>query len=528
MEPLDAAPTAPPPTPLPSDAGSAFPTRWVAGCTALSALWLGHLLQGLGRVSESDEAIVALMAGAIARGEDAPAFFWGQQYMGTVESWLIAPLFALIGMSMPALRLLVASFTVLLVPLAAELAHRAAGPRLARAAALTFACPSLPFALWSCKPRGGFTDVIVVGLGVTWLFLRIAEASTERAQRMRAFAAGAGLGLIGWWNLFGLPFALPGVLVALLDPRTRRRSLWAFGVAGGLLGGSVLLVSNLHNGFATFRHAVQPDLSQLAWRQPSHPVPLLALEHLLTIGLPASLGIGDIRPLPRPYGAVGLALALASLLGLAAALRHLSRETDVRTLIAGLAPAMGAVALAGAFIASRFGFEAEPRYLLGLWLGIAWGWAWLVATLPRRLAPALACTLLGYQLQQVHLSQSPLEHWVMVRGFTPTLSLKPVADALLARGIRAAYADYWTSERLTLDSDGAFTSADPHYPRYPPSLAKVDAAPRPCWISVPWGEAPKRITELQWEEVARFPTDPATGIGEPLIVACAPIRPPPR
>ena len=43
-----------------------------------------------------DEAIVALMARHILQGE-RPVFFYGQAYMGSLDAWLIAGLFATKG-----------------------------------------------------------------------------------------------------------------------------------------------------------------------------------------------------------------------------------------------------------------------------------------------------------------------------------------------------------------------------------------------------------------------------------------------
>ena len=42
---------------------------------------------------------MGLAALHIARGEDFPVFFYGQEYMGTLEAYLAAPLVALFGPS---------------------------------------------------------------------------------------------------------------------------------------------------------------------------------------------------------------------------------------------------------------------------------------------------------------------------------------------------------------------------------------------------------------------------------------------
>src|SRR5439155_10592594 len=68
------------------------------------ALRVVVLLVGL-PPTNSDEASMALMAWHIARGVHFPIFFYGQHYMGALEAYLAAPLFALFGPSTALLRL---------------------------------------------------------------------------------------------------------------------------------------------------------------------------------------------------------------------------------------------------------------------------------------------------------------------------------------------------------------------------------------------------------------------------------------
>ena len=78
----------------------------------LSPLWL-CLLITLGirvfliihthNVIEGDEALVGIQAERILHG-DFPVYFYGQAYMGSLEAYLVAGLFALFGPSVWALR----------------------------------------------------------------------------------------------------------------------------------------------------------------------------------------------------------------------------------------------------------------------------------------------------------------------------------------------------------------------------------------------------------------------------------------
>ena len=51
----------------------------------------------------SDEAVIGLMARHILQGE-RPVFFYGQAYMGSLDAWLVAGMFAVFGPSVTAIR----------------------------------------------------------------------------------------------------------------------------------------------------------------------------------------------------------------------------------------------------------------------------------------------------------------------------------------------------------------------------------------------------------------------------------------
>src|SRR5690554_1891314 len=76
---------------------------------------------------EADEAIVGLMARNILQGE-RPIFYWGQSYMGALEAYLAAAVFALLGSSTAALRLVPTVCSVIFVWLNYLLARRLFGP----------------------------------------------------------------------------------------------------------------------------------------------------------------------------------------------------------------------------------------------------------------------------------------------------------------------------------------------------------------------------------------------------------------
>jgi hypothetical protein len=55
--------------------------------------------------ANADESIMDLMARHIAYQGEHPIFFWGQNYMGTIQAYLGAPLIHLVGSSAFSVRL---------------------------------------------------------------------------------------------------------------------------------------------------------------------------------------------------------------------------------------------------------------------------------------------------------------------------------------------------------------------------------------------------------------------------------------
>ena len=95
----------------------------------LVALLLKGILLYVGVVSfDSDEAVVGLMARHILQGA-RPIFFYGQAYMGSLDAYLVAGAFALLGESVLAVR--VVQLAMLVVPHAYSSATGAIVPRQA-------------------------------------------------------------------------------------------------------------------------------------------------------------------------------------------------------------------------------------------------------------------------------------------------------------------------------------------------------------------------------------------------------------
>ena len=88
----------------------------LAGSFGLAVLSLAGLLVARGRVPfTSDQAIPALMAKDIAAGAAKPVFYYGVEYGGAAETYLLAAVFRLLGPSTQAYRAVLAVFLLAIV-----------------------------------------------------------------------------------------------------------------------------------------------------------------------------------------------------------------------------------------------------------------------------------------------------------------------------------------------------------------------------------------------------------------------------
>lgn len=220
---------------------SLSPTRRPRHSYALVCLWLCLLLALLARIwltihthgmIDGDEAVVGIQAEHILRGE-RPLYFYGQPYMGSLEAYLMALLFAIAGPSSWTLRaepILLSLVVVWLTwKLALALADVAQLPYYARkhfiwVATLLAAVSPLYDTVVELRTLGGYVETFVLML---WLLLSAlqliqrwhAEASSpELAWRWAGIGFLAGLGL---WVDPLISSALLAVTIWIVGDRIR-------------------------------------------------------------------------------------------------------------------------------------------------------------------------------------------------------------------------------------------------------------------------------------------------------------------
>ncbi|MEO8395335.1 MAG: glycosyltransferase family 39 protein, partial [Chloroflexota bacterium] len=181
------------------------------------------LLLASGSVSfHSDEAVVGLMARHILQGE-RPVFFYGQAYMGSLDTWLIAVGFKLLGDSVLTIRIVQSIMYLLIVGTGFAVAWRISSRVVvATVAALVLAVPNVLLAEYSTATLGGYNETLL--LGNLLLFLGWSLTHEKRGSVWRWAALGLVAG-IGWWtNGLIIAYVLPvGVLLWVELWRNERR-----------------------------------------------------------------------------------------------------------------------------------------------------------------------------------------------------------------------------------------------------------------------------------------------------------------
>ncbi len=260
----------------------------------LIALAARVLLLASGTVSfHSDEAVIGLMARHIIAGA-RPTFFYGQAYMGSLDAWLIALGFRLLGDSLLTIRIVQSLLYLLVVGTGYLLAWRISEQRLiAAVTGLLMAVPAVNTALYTTATLGGYNETLLFGNLILLLAFSLSQYAPRSIWRWAALGFIAGL---GWWTL-GLIviYIVPGGLLILWQQRRNPGQIAPFVALAGLafMVGSapwwVYDFSHDHAALATlFGSASASDLAAAGL---TYVPPSLRALGLIVIGLPGLMGL---------------------------------------------------------------------------------------------------------------------------------------------------------------------------------------------------------------------------------------------
>jgi 4-amino-4-deoxy-L-arabinose transferase-like glycosyltransferase len=225
-------------------------------------VWLARATEG---TTYSDNAVVALMAMHILQGK-LYAIYWGQNYMGSLEAYGVAPFFALLGVSDFALSLGLVPWSVFFAWGLFGIARRLGGDR-AGAMVLVLAALAPPDVLfYQVTARGGYPETLAFGTLLLWLCFRVVyDRLPGRSERFHLITIGFVAGLAFWTNWLVFPyFAVVGLYLLLHEPRLVLRRAGGFALLAFFVGSAPLWSFNLRTGFSTFAflESVQPPAAR--------------------------------------------------------------------------------------------------------------------------------------------------------------------------------------------------------------------------------------------------------------------------
>lgn len=481
--------------------------------------------------TNSDESTMGLAASHITEGRHYPAYFYGQDYMGTLEAYLAAPLFAAFGPSLVALRLptlpMYAAFCFAMY----HLTRRLYGPWFAVAVIGLLALGSNSVVRSETFAGGGYPEIKPIGAAALLLAVWLgAERGQTSRRRLLGYAAWGLLAGLAWWTdpLIGPYVAAAG---AVLVYGCRRELLGWPGivlVAAALAGAAPAIGHHLLGG------AVEDSASTVLHLSGGGDAPIWdRIYGAVLLGVPLGTGLcvpGHCDGYSLAIGAAyPIALALAGAVALAALRAAADRAEAVRQ--AGrlaLAVAAGTVLIAYAHSdASGLGPTTNVRYLSPLLISLpAVIWPlWTAAVRWFACLPLLAAVIASMVAPTVALAGSVSE------GRAAARDEHALVAALDRLDLTRIYSDYWTCNRISFATDERVVCAAlgddlrPGHDRYLPFRRLVAVAPHPAYVLRIGSPAHRAFAELLTERcVAADTTDlagyriyrPHTAVGVPL------------
>jgi 4-amino-4-deoxy-L-arabinose transferase-like glycosyltransferase len=475
----------------------------------------------------ADEAIVALMARHIRQG-DRLFFFYGQAYMGSLDAYLVAGAFSLIGESVLAVRIVqILLFAGTLLTSYVVSRRFTGSSRPALITVLLLAFPPVLLTLYTTVSLGGYGETLLIGNLLLLLGHRLGREDRNRPWAWLVWGLLVGLGF--WAFGLVLVYAVP-IAVWLLcqflddahkDPPSRftfhvlrftfhvsrftshasRIALAAVGFATGSLPWWLGNLGHVDTGLA--------ELLGTAVRSTATAGGFLAnvgtrVFNFVVLGLPALFGLRfpwSPQGPPLWLGVPALALYLGAI---AFALRRSYRSRPGYRLLWGVC---GTLFIG--FILTPFGGDPSGRYFLPLYLPLsiftadalnelhartahragprAGRWVWLL------LAAVLTFNLVG--TAQAALDNPP----GITTQFDPISQVDHHAYDELIRFLRAhdatrGYTNYWVAyplaflsgeeiilvPRLPYKADLRYTPRDN---RYEPYNRIVEASPTAVYVT---------------------------------------------
>lgn len=454
----------------------------------------------------ADEAVVALMSRHIIQG-NAPIFFYGQAYMGSLDAWIIAVGFALVGKFVWVIRLvqglLYLGVVVTTVFLGREIFE---DRRIGLLAGLLLAIPAVNVSLYTTASLGGYVETLLIGNLILLVGLRLSKDLKAKLKLnykqlvLYGFLCGFGFWAFGLSLVYSLPMSV--ILIwNLVSSRYNHgiRPLASLLLVGVFLGATPWWIYAYQNGFSglaneLFGGAISGVEGLNWWGQ--------IWQHMVSLLLLGSAVIFGLRP---PWGILWLGLPLLPFVlifyftVIVYGVRKLLKKEGVlhsRVILHGVVGFL----LIG-FVFTPYGADPSGRYFLPISIPLALLTSELIVEISRKSIPiawGLVFLLLGFNLLGTLQS---------TRRYPPGLTTQfnavtqiddryydELINFLKANDEKFGYTNYWVSyplaflskeeiiytPRLPYHLDFRYTPRDD---RYLPYLKEVEVSDRVAYIT---------------------------------------------
>ncbi len=400
-----------------------------------------------------DEAVVALMARHITQGA-RPLFFYGQAYMGSLDAFLIAGGFSILGEEIWVIRLVQILlycgflFTAWLLARRLIVDERGAGM-----AVLMMAVPPVMVTTYTAATLGGYGETLVFGN----LILLTGYEVVYGRWREKA-PAWIGLGLVGglaFWTL-GMSgvYLLPVGIVGLLNIRKLNPVHIVLAAAAFVIGSLPWWIENVKNNWSAVAFLL--GQSELKLPLPSYVERFMGFFFL---GVPTIFGFR--RPWEGGYEPMWMVVTgILIMLGVAMYAVEIRRRK-----MADLRPGAGTllfwmvVGFFVLFIATQFSIDSTGRYFLPVYpvvtillgalagrfeqnsRGVGWG---LVAVV-------LLFNIAGV-VRAANEPEGLTTQFAQITRFN-NKSDSQLIEFLSENDLRYGYSNYWVTYRLAFLSD---------------------------------------------------------------------------
>jgi 4-amino-4-deoxy-L-arabinose transferase-like glycosyltransferase len=499
----------------------------------MSALVAGALLKALLVFVNvipfnSDEAVVALMARHILRGE-RPVFFYGQAYIGSLDAWLVAGGFWFFGQQVWVIRFIQIVLYLLVILTTAILGRKIFGSwRVGIMAAWLMAIPVVNVTLYTTASLGGYAEALLIGNLLMLIGWQISLGHERIKREIQLFLwfvwgllAGFGIWAFGFTLIYSIPVGIYLILYAwswsqkVSGSGKDFFSKIIFVLIGGMLGAVPWWVYALNHGFASLvwelRGGAIAGVEKLPWLRQ-------ILQHTINFLLLGFTVIFGFRP---PWSATWLVFPLipfvlifwgAVVIHALRSIRTSSNSREFLWVLTGI-PAV----LIAAFIFTPFGADPSGRYFVPLMVPAALFAGYFIHTLSNRYgSKALGLLIFIMIFNLLGIVQCALRDppGITTQFYEPTQidhSFDPaLIEFLNAHDEKRGYTNYWVTYPLAFLSQETliFVPRLPYHldSRYYPYDEAVSQANRAAFITTRNPELDKYIQKefqklnVQWEE----------------------------